>query len=62
MDEKRTSTVESKPIMHGARYEPRTIVEQHAVRRPVIEGQTIPQIDDAVGVDGAIDLDREYLR
>lgn len=45
--------------MHGVRHELRTIVEAHVVRRSVLEGQAIQDIDDAVSVDGTIDVDRE---
>ena len=45
--------------MHGVRHELGAVVEAHVVRRPVFEGQAIQDIDDAVGVDGAIDFDRE---
>jgi len=41
------------------RHELGAVVEAHVVRRPVFEGQAIQDIDDAVGVDGAIDFDRE---
>lgn len=43
----------------GVRYEFGAVVEAHIVRCPVPEGQTIQHIDDAVGIDGAIDFDRE---
>jgi hypothetical protein len=53
--------LKSAPVMHGVRHELGAVVEAHVVRRPVFEGQTIQDIDDAVDVDGPIDFDRERV-
>lgn len=45
--------------MHGVRHELRAVVEPHVVRRPVGESQSIQHLDDTVGADAAINLDRE---
>jgi hypothetical protein len=36
-----------------------TVVEAHVVRRPVLQDEAIQDIDDAVGNDATIDVDRE---
>jgi hypothetical protein len=36
-----------------------TVVEAHVVRRPVLQNAAIQDIDDAVGIDATIDVDRE---
>ena len=45
--------------MHGVRHELGTVVKAHVVRRPSLQSQAIQDVDDAVGVDAAINGDRE---
>jgi hypothetical protein len=45
--------------VHGVRHEFGTVVEAHVVRRPVLQDEAIQDIDDAVGIDATIDVDRE---
>jgi hypothetical protein len=45
--------------VHGVCHELGTVVEAHVVRRPVLQDEAIQDIDDAVGIDATIDVDRE---
>ena len=47
--------------MHGTGHEFRTVVQAHVVRRAPLAGEAPQDGDDAVGVDAAINIDRQCL-
>ncbi len=61
VDEHRPGAVEAAPVVDGVRDELGTIVEAHVDRRTALHGEAVQDRNDGVGIDGAIDLDREAL-
>ena len=57
VDEQRSGAVESTPVVDRMGDELRTVFEAHVAWRAELKCQVVRDVDDAVGVDAAIDFD-----
>ena len=55
----RVGAVEPAPVSDGVSDELGAVVEAHVDRRTALGGEAVEHGDDAVGVDGTVDFDRQ---